>query len=315
MLSRDSGLPHDTRSIVGTSGNVFERPTCSRRTNLYSLQQSKKSASSSQELRPDNSRKYKATGKWNETRTTEFVNTCTTFPKWRWIVKSYWWNLFSRWYDWLSEIPDFGIASRKISWLYGTSKLESQLQNWSMFKISRSSPHNALNQRCWESKVNWRTYDIAIDCGAKRFLRLWYAWCDACVCIDKTCRQAHSLLQKSKCRRAACSENTTDSCEGDKYCLHDLRASPCIRSLWSGTRFIRFVQNTFAEWRRPRLRRSMGSSSIIKRYAFRCDPGKIVQVKITGLCSTSDCIGLVWSRTCSKRWTDKSFTIDNVWKT
>ena len=25
MLSRDSGLPHDTRNTVGTSGNVFER--------------------------------------------------------------------------------------------------------------------------------------------------------------------------------------------------------------------------------------------------------------------------------------------------
>ena len=26
MLCRDSGLPHDTRNIVGISGNVFESP-------------------------------------------------------------------------------------------------------------------------------------------------------------------------------------------------------------------------------------------------------------------------------------------------
>ena len=49
---------------------------------------------------------------------------------------------------------------------------------------------------------------------------------------------------------------------------------------------------TLAEWRRPRLRRSMGSSSITsKRHASRCDPGRIVQVTITGLCSASDSLG------------------------
>ena len=38
---------------------------------------------------------------------------------------------------------------------------------------------------------------------------------------------------------------------------------PCNRSLWSGTRTLRFVQRTFAEWRRWRFRRSLGSSSIL----------------------------------------------------
>ena len=38
MLRRDSGLPHDTRNITDTSGNVS---TCSRRTTLHSLQQFK----------------------------------------------------------------------------------------------------------------------------------------------------------------------------------------------------------------------------------------------------------------------------------
>ena len=31
--------------------------------------------------------------------------------------------------------------------------------------------------------------DIAFDCAAKRFSRLRYAWCDDCVCIEKTSRQ------------------------------------------------------------------------------------------------------------------------------
>ena len=129
-------------------------------------------------------RKYKEAGEWNETRTAELVNTCTTLPRWRWLVQSYWWNLFSRWFVWITEIPSFGIASGKISRLCGISKLESQLQEWSMFEISRSSSHTALDQRSWDSKANWRTHDIAI--------RLRYAWCDDCVCIEKTSRQACS---------------------------------------------------------------------------------------------------------------------------
>ena len=34
--------------------------------------------------------------------------------------------------------------------------------------------------------------------------------------------------------------------------------------------------------------------------------------KITGLCSASDCLGFVRPRNCSKQWTDKLFTIENV---
>ena len=48
----DSGLPHDTRNIVGTSGNVFERPAREGRTSTL-FNNSKNLASSSQELRPD----------------------------------------------------------------------------------------------------------------------------------------------------------------------------------------------------------------------------------------------------------------------
>ena len=52
MPCRDSGLPHDTRNIVGTSGNVFERLEKDERTSLL-FNNSKNLASSSQELRPD----------------------------------------------------------------------------------------------------------------------------------------------------------------------------------------------------------------------------------------------------------------------
>ena len=77
MPRRDSGLPHDTRNILGTSGNVFERPPAQGGGASTVNNNSKNLASSSQELRPD-------------------VNAFTTFPKWRWHVESYWWNLFSQ---------------------------------------------------------------------------------------------------------------------------------------------------------------------------------------------------------------------------
>ena len=47
MPCRDSGLPHDTRNIVGTVGNLFERVPARLFNNSKNL------ASSSQELRPD----------------------------------------------------------------------------------------------------------------------------------------------------------------------------------------------------------------------------------------------------------------------
>ena len=38
-------------------------------------------------------------------------------------------------------------------------------------------------------------------------------------------------------------------------------------------------------------------------------------VKITGLCSASDCLGFVRPRNCSKQWTDQLFTIEDSCKT
>ena len=149
----------------------FWTTTRSRRTNLHSLQQFKEFGILFSRIETWHCRKYKEAREWNETRTAKFVNTCTTLPKWRCILKSYWWNLFSQWFDGLSETSDFGSASGKFSWLYGISKLEIQFQNWSMFETSRCSSHNAQGQRSWNSKVNWRNYENAIDCGAKRFPR------------------------------------------------------------------------------------------------------------------------------------------------
>ena len=71
-----------------------------------------------------------------------------------------------------------------------------------MLKNSRCSSHYAGGQRSWDSKVKWRTSDIAIDCGANLFLRLRYVWCDDCVSIEEVFRQTCTLPKNSKCRRA-----------------------------------------------------------------------------------------------------------------
>ena len=53
MPCRDSGLPHDTRNIAGTSGNVFERPPAQEGRSSAFFNNSKNLASSVQVLRPD----------------------------------------------------------------------------------------------------------------------------------------------------------------------------------------------------------------------------------------------------------------------
>ena len=108
-----------------------------------------------------------------------------------------------------------------------------------------ADPHLTMQwiKGSWDSKVNWRTFDIAIDCGTNWLPRLRYAVCDDCVCIDKAFRQACTLPTKSKCRRAMRSKvQPIFTREANR--LFDLRAFSRNQSLWSSTRSIRFVQYT-----------------------------------------------------------------------
>ena len=114
--------------------------------------------------------------------------------------------------------------------------------------------------------------------------------------LKKASQHARSLPKKSKWRRAARSKRRPILTRKTD-CLHDLWAFSCNQCSWSGARCIRFVQYTLAERRRPRLRRSTGSSSISsQRNSHRDGPGRIVQVKIAGFCSASDCIVFVRPR-------------------
>ena len=96
VRSRDSGLQHDTRNTMGTSGNVFWTTTCSRRTILIYLRQFKEFGILFSRIET-----------WYHEK---FVDTCTTLPKRGWIVKPYWWNLFTQWCGRL-----FGIADPQLT--------------------------------------------------------------------------------------------------------------------------------------------------------------------------------------------------------
>ena len=114
------------------------------------------------------------------------------------------------------DYPRFPISELHLikSRLCGISTLESQLQHWSMFKDNRSSSYNALDQRSWNSKVNWRTYDIAIDCRAKRFSPLRYAWCDDCVWLERLL-DTHVRFRK-RVSKSSVLKNTIGSYEEGK---------------------------------------------------------------------------------------------------
>ena len=118
----DSGLPHDARNETFLNDHLLWKDDPLQ----FSTTQ-KELALHSQELRPDTAGTTRRR-EWNEKRTGSF----TSHTKWRWHVGSHWWNLFSQWYDGLSENSSYGMESWKFSWLHGISKLESHVQNWGL---------------------------------------------------------------------------------------------------------------------------------------------------------------------------------------
>ena len=205
----DSGLPRDTQNGTGTTGNYFERPPAQEGPSTTIFNNSKNLV---QSWYYRNSKEKKV--KWKENRWThQFLYTTSKVEVACWIILV---ELISHSGKMdCTRFPHLGNASRKVSWLYGISKLESQLQVWGLSKNSRSSDHTALDQRSWGCKVNSRTYDIAIDSGANRFSRLRKAWCDDCVCIEEA-SHACALPKKEWVSKSNALKNTTCSYEGDK---------------------------------------------------------------------------------------------------
>ena len=241
---RDSALPHDTLNIVGISGNVFEQLPAREGRASTLFNNSKNLASYSRELRPDTAGNTKSRRvKWDENRKIrQYLFHASKVEVDCWII--------------LVKLILMVVWLILRVFRFRNCILENFLTLWN-FNVGKST-----------SKLKYvQNQQILIShcTGSKKL------GCDDCVCIEETSRQACSLPQKSKCRRAVCSR-TRPILTRWTHCLHDLRAFPCNRSLWNGIRTLRFVHFSFTEWRRPRLRRSVGSSSIIsERSTFRCD--------------------------------------------
>ena len=95
------------------------------------------------------------------------------------------------------------------------------------------------------AKINWRTYDLAIDHG-ERFSWLRYAWCGDCVSLEEASQHAVKFPKKSKCRRAACSK-TGPILTTKTDCVHDLRVFLCNQRLWSSTMTLNFVHYKYTK--------------------------------------------------------------------
>ena len=310
QFCRDSGLPHTVRNIMGTSGNVFERllAPAGRTSTVFN---------NSQNLGIFFSRigiwcwrKCGKIGDWNETKTAKFVDACTTLPKRSWAYE-HTGGIYSH-----SGVVDY--LRFPISELHMRKFLDSvEFQSWKVnFKteVCSKSADPRLTMH-WIREVDIAKsideHDIAIDCGAKRFLQsticlmrwLRLHWRDFSTC---TFTSAEEYVWKSSVLN-----NTIDSCE-ETICFHDQRKFPCKRSLCSSTRTLRFVQKKFRERRCPRFRCKMGSCTVISKWnPFRRDPGRIAQIKL----QKSFCDGIVWSRSRSRRWDTELSAIKNCSET
>ena len=219
-----------------------------------------------------------------------------------------WWNLFSQWYDWWSEIP---ISELHLGKFPDSMEFQSWKVNFKTEVLSKTAyPHLTMHWNKVDDLMTSRS--VAGRTGFPDFDMQ-----DAMIAFAlNRLRGKHIHFS----RRASVEEQRVQKNDGflrgRQNCLHEKRAFPCNRSPWSGTRTLRHVHFNLTEWRCPRFRRQMGSSIIISEWnAFRCDLGRIVQVKITGFCSASDCIGLVRPRNSAKQWTAEFFTIEDSYKT
>ena len=308
MPCSDSGLPHDTRNIIGTSGNVFERLPAGEGLPSALFENSKNLASSSHELRPD------ITGNTmvpERDMKREQQNSSISVPRFQSGGRKlkHTGGTFS--HGGMIEHTRFPISEMHL----GKFPDSMEFQSWKVYFKTEVCPKSADPHLT----MHWiKEVEIADELMTSRSIMertdfLFYDMLDAMI--------ASALLKLLNThvhfrKRASVEEQRAQQYDrisrGRQNCSHDLQAFPCNWSSWSSTRTLRFVQMYASEWRRPRLRRSMGSSSIIsKRNSHRCDPGRIVQVKIAGFYSASDCLGFVRTRNCSKQWTDKLFTIEN----
>ena len=141
-----------------------------------------------------------------------------------------------------------------------------------------TDPQNALDRRSRESKVNWRAYDVAIDCGRGDFTD--YDMLDAMIASS-----LKRLLNKHVHFRKRVSVEEQRAQKDDRF-LRGRQIASMIYEHFRATGSYEAVQ----------------SLSIFSIFAKRMTIflEGFYKSKNAGLCSASDCIGSVWTRDNSK---------------
>ena len=140
---------------------------------------------------PDTEGSNKKVGEWNATRL-----------------------LFSA-SEWSGRLNHIGGFFLSVMWLiFREFRFRNCMHLWKFL--------DSMEFQFW--KVSFET-EVCSKSADPHFTMLWskklgqrdqYAWCDDCICIEKTSRQACSFPKQSKSGRATCSLVTTDAYEKDK---------------------------------------------------------------------------------------------------
>ena len=239
-----SGLPNDTRNIMGTSGNVLERPSAQEGLSSTVFHISKNLAvfSGIETWTTETARRRQ----WNQKRIVEYVNPCTPFPLWRWYVQIILVELILKVIRLSMEFQSWKV-NLKIEVCTRTADPQITMHWINEFELPKSidelfTSRSILVQRNF---ADFEMLDAMIAYALKMLLNT----------------QMH--FRKSKCRRAACSESPTDSHEEDNLRTWSTSISaqpePLKQNKDSQTCAQIFLQNEDVQ----DFRRKKGSSSVI----------------------------------------------------
>ena len=233
-------------------------------------------------------------------------------------VESHWWNLFSQWYDGLSEI--FRISElnpANISWLNGiskggksTSRLEYVLKSvdphlskhWNKeFEIAKSIDE-LMTSRSISERTDFTDHDML----------------DAMIAfaLEKTSRQACSNIRKRVSFEEQRAQKYDRFLRGRQIAYMIYEHFRATRSLWCGTRTLKFVQYdvcrmttskiSTVRWDQALLSASEMPSDVILEGLYKSQLQDSVQLQ--RLCSASDSLGFVRPRNCSKQRKNKLYS-------
>ena len=232
----------------------------------------------------------------------DYADSITSLPKEGWNFGSYWWNLFSRFYDGLFGV--FLLRSRILENVQTFLELQSWKVNLKTEVCLRTAEPQVTVLWIKEGEVAKSIDELVTSrsiTGQHNFLH--FDMLDAMIAsaLKNLFITQSNFRKRSKCRGATRS-TVRPILTRNTNCVHDLRVFPCNWSVCNTTGTRRCGQYDIAEWRCPRFRCEMGSCTIISEWnAFRPDPRRIVQVKITEIRSTLECDVLAWPRSCSNK--------------